>query len=104
MSSGITAYPNRRAFIGGSNARIIMGDEEAALLRLWREKRGEIEPEDLSLITSWSGVPPGRQYWTGKPRAEKTSHYLAQTFVFKHQEFLRDLSLRIWFQGKEAWY
>jgi predicted phage-related endonuclease len=45
MSSGITAYPNRRAFIGGSNARIIMGDEEAALLRLWREKRGEIEPE-----------------------------------------------------------
>jgi hypothetical protein len=25
-----------------------MGDDEAALLRLWREKRGEIEPEDLS--------------------------------------------------------
>lgn len=30
------------------NARIIMGDDEAALLRLWREKRGEIEPENLS--------------------------------------------------------
>ena len=27
---------------------IIMGDDEAALLRLWREKRGEVEPEDLS--------------------------------------------------------
>src|ERR1700692_3475720 len=39
---------NRRAFIGGSDARIIMGDDEAALLRLWREKRGEAEPEDLS--------------------------------------------------------
>jgi predicted phage-related endonuclease len=39
---------DRRYFIGGSDARIIMGDEEAALLRLWREKRGEIEPEDLS--------------------------------------------------------
>ena len=25
-----------------------MGEDEAALLRLWREKRGEVEPEDLS--------------------------------------------------------
>ena len=40
--------PNRRYFIGGSDARIIMGSDEAALLRLWREKRGEAEPEDLS--------------------------------------------------------
>ena len=39
---------NRRYFIGGSDARIIMGSEEAALIRQWREKRGEIEPEDLS--------------------------------------------------------
>ena len=35
-------------FIGGSDARIIMGSDETALLRLWREKRGEAEPEDLS--------------------------------------------------------
>ena len=39
---------DRRYFIGGSDTRIIMGDDEAALLRLWREKRGEVEPEDLS--------------------------------------------------------
>ncbi len=39
---------DRRYFIGGSDARIIMGDDEAALLRLWQEKRGEVEPEDLS--------------------------------------------------------
>ena len=39
---------HRRHFIGGSDTRIIMGDDEAALLRLWREKRGEVEPEDLS--------------------------------------------------------
>jgi hypothetical protein len=39
---------DRRYFIGGSDARVIMGDDEAALLRLWREKRGEVEPEDLS--------------------------------------------------------
>ncbi len=39
---------NRRRFIGGSDARIIMGNDEVALLRLWREKRGEVEREDLS--------------------------------------------------------
>ncbi len=39
---------NRRSFIGGSDARIIMGGDEAALLRLWCEKRGEADPEDLS--------------------------------------------------------
>jgi predicted phage-related endonuclease len=39
---------DRQFFIGGSDARIIMGDDEAALVRLWREKRGEVAPEDLS--------------------------------------------------------
>ncbi len=39
---------DRRYFIGGSDARIIMGNDEAALVRLWQEKRGEAEPEDLS--------------------------------------------------------
>src|SRR2546430_5268921 len=38
----------RRGLIGGSDARIIMDSDEGALLRLWREKRGEVEPEDLS--------------------------------------------------------
>jgi predicted phage-related endonuclease len=41
-------YETRRQFIGGSDARVIMGGDEAALIRLWREKRGETEPEDLS--------------------------------------------------------
>jgi putative phage-type endonuclease len=39
---------DRRSFIGGSDARIIMGADEATLVRLWREKRGEVGPEDLS--------------------------------------------------------
>jgi hypothetical protein len=39
---------DRRYFIGGSDARVIMGNDEPALLRLWQEKRGEVEPEDLS--------------------------------------------------------
>ncbi len=39
---------DRKHFLGGSDARTIMGTDEAALVRLWREKRGELEPEDLS--------------------------------------------------------
>jgi len=42
------SYESRRAFIGGSDARIIMGNDQAALVRLWREKRGEAEPEDFA--------------------------------------------------------
>src|SRR3984893_11300513 len=38
----------RRSFIGGSDARIIMGSDEAALIRLWQEKRREVGHEDLS--------------------------------------------------------
>ena len=51
MISNSLKFPEnlkRRAFIGGSDARIIMGADEKALQRLWREKRGEAEPEDLS--------------------------------------------------------
>jgi len=44
----ITDSRDRRSFIGGSDARIIMGKDERTLLRLWQEKRGEVEPEDLS--------------------------------------------------------
>ena len=48
QSQRITDSTHRRSFVGGSDARTIMGDDEAALLRLWREKRGEVEPQDLT--------------------------------------------------------
>jgi predicted phage-related endonuclease len=48
LNNSAVTNKSRRYFIGGSDARIIMGDDEVALLRLWREKRGEVEPEDLS--------------------------------------------------------
>src|SRR5256714_12753329 len=48
LTARIADSQNRRVFVGGSDARIIMGNDEGALLRLWREKRGELEPEDLS--------------------------------------------------------
>src|SRR4051795_8584460 len=57
---------SRRSFIGGSDARVIMGDDEAKLVRLWREKRGEVEPEDLSnnLIVQLGTAPePLNRQW-----------------------------------------
>jgi predicted phage-related endonuclease len=47
-NTGGTPNPGRRFFIGGSDARIIIGTDESALQRLWREKRGETDAEDLS--------------------------------------------------------
>ena len=41
---------DRRQYIGGSDARIIMGQDEKALHRLWQEKRGEAAPIDLSSV------------------------------------------------------
>jgi putative phage-type endonuclease len=68
---------NRRSFIGGSDARIIMGSDEASLLRLWREKRGEAEPEDLSdnLIVQLGLVTePLNRHWFER----NTGHVITQ--------------------------
>jgi predicted phage-related endonuclease len=59
----------RRSFVGGSDARIIMGDDEAALLRLWREKRGEAEPPDYSdnlLVQLGLATEPLNRRWYEK--------------------------------------
>jgi len=48
ISAPLSTKPDRRQFVGGSDARIIMSPDEAALIRLWKEKRGEAEPQDLS--------------------------------------------------------
>lgn len=50
-SVGSQSFPTasaRRPLVGGSYARIIVGGYVAALIRLWREKRCELEPEDFS--------------------------------------------------------
>jgi hypothetical protein len=41
---------DRTQFIGGSDAWIIMGKDEKATLRLWREKRGEVAAPDLPSV------------------------------------------------------
>jgi predicted phage-related endonuclease len=47
-TANLSDSAKRHTFIGGSDARIIMGEDEPALLRLWREKRGEVEARDFS--------------------------------------------------------
>lgn len=49
MSSYRRLQLSHRAFVRETDARILMGADEAALCRLWKEKRGEAEPEDVSL-------------------------------------------------------
>jgi predicted phage-related endonuclease len=67
----------RRSFIGGSDARIIMGEDEAALVRLWREKRGEVEPQDLSgnLLVQLGGVTePLNRLWYERNTGQPVTH------------------------------
>jgi len=60
---------HRRSFIGGSDARIIMGADEAALVRLWQEKRGEAGPLDYSdnlLVQLGLATEPLNRRWFEK--------------------------------------
>jgi hypothetical protein len=66
INSGRT---DRQYFIGGSDARLIMGTDEDALVRLWREKRGEAEPPDYShnlLVQLGLVTEPLNRHWYEK--------------------------------------
>jgi YqaJ-like viral recombinase domain len=66
-------------FVGGSDARVIMGSDEAALTRLWREKRGEAEPLDYSdnlIVQLGVATEPVNRRWY-----EKTTGRDVQTWV-----------------------
>src|SRR5262249_62327766 len=68
MKSGIStkSYESRSSFIGGSDARIIMSDDEATLVRLWRGKRGEAEPGGPSgklIVRLWGGNEELNRSW-----------------------------------------
>jgi hypothetical protein len=47
---------DRRYFIGGSDARIIMGNDEAALLHLWRESGAKQSPTTYRAISSFNSA------------------------------------------------
>ena len=88
----------RRAFIGGSDARVIMGDDEAALLRLWREKRGEAEPEDLSgdLLVQLGGVTEQlNRHWYEKSTGQVVSEVQRQLFHPVHRWMAATLDGRV---------
>jgi predicted phage-related endonuclease len=67
MKSTPTKAPvSRRSYVGGSDTRIIMGNDESALIRLWREKRGEAEPQDLSanlIVQLGNATEEFNRYW-----------------------------------------
>ena len=56
---GAHALFARRAGIGGSDANLLLSGDSERIARLWREKRSEIAPEDLSrvlpvMLGSWT--------------------------------------------------
>src|SRR6266700_6445449 len=56
----------RRTFICASAARIILGTDDAALVHLWKEKRGDVEPVDLSgnlLVQLGLVTEPLNRHW-----------------------------------------
>ena len=90
--------PDRRSFIGGSDARIIMGNDEAALLRLWQEKRGEIEPQDLSgdlLVQLGSATEPLNRHWFEKNTGYVVTEVQRQVFHYIHRWMAATLDGRV---------
>jgi predicted phage-related endonuclease len=89
---------DRRFFIGGSDARIIMGDDETALLRLWREKRGEIEPDDLSgdlLVQLGSVTEHLNRHWFEKNTGHAVTEVQRQVFHNIHRWMAATLDGRV---------
>jgi predicted phage-related endonuclease len=88
----------RRSFVGGSDARIILGDDEAALVRLWKEKRGEVEPEDLSsdLLVQLGGVTePLNRHWYEKNTGQTVTEVQRQLFHPVHRWMAATLDGRV---------
>src|SRR3974377_1027978 len=89
---------DRRFFIGGSDARIIMGDDEAVLLRLWREKRGEAEAEDLSgdLLVQLGAVTERlNRHWYEKNTGQVVTEVQRQVFHPVHRWMAATLDGRV---------
>ena len=86
--SSMRVNHHRRQFLGGSDARIIMGDDESALIRLWREKHGEIEPEDLSgdlLVQLGSVTENLNRHWYEKNTGHAVTEVQRQVFHAVHR-------------------
>jgi predicted phage-related endonuclease len=92
------SFRHRRAFIGGSDARIIMGEDEAALVRLWKEKRGEVDPEDLSgdlLVQLGTVTEQLNRHWYEKNTGQVVSEVQRQLFHPVHRWMAATLDGRV---------
>jgi predicted phage-related endonuclease len=95
---GMENHAQRRSFIGGSDARIIMGDDEAALHRLWQEKRGEIEPDDLSgdlLVQLGCVTEQLNRHWFEKNTGQVVTDVQQQVFHAVHRWMAATLDGRV---------
>ena len=86
MSSYVSrqVFDRSRRFIGGSECRIIMGHDEAGLIRLWQEKRGEVGPEDFSgnlIVQLGTATEDLNRTWYERNTGRSVAH--VQSFV-KH--------------------
>jgi predicted phage-related endonuclease len=91
-------HAQRRSFIGGSDARTIMGDDEAALVRLWQEKRGEVGPEDLSgdLLVQLGAVTEHlNRHWYEKNTGQVVTDVQRQVFHAIHRWMAATLDGRV---------
>src|SRR5215469_5351291 len=88
----------RIGFVGGSDARVIMGDDEAALIRLWKEKRGEVEPEDLSgdlLVQLGTVTEPLNRQWYQKNTGQAVADVQRHVFHGVHRWMAATLDGRV---------
>jgi hypothetical protein len=88
----------RRYFIGGCDARIIIGDDEASLVRLWKEKRGELEPEDLSgdlLVQLGTVTEHLNRHWYEKNTGQVVTDVQRQVFHAVHRWMAATLDGRV---------
>lgn len=89
---------HRRDFIGGSDARIIMGKDEAALIRLWQEKRAEAELEDLSgqlVVQLGTVTEPLNRRWFEKNTGQVVTDVQRQVFHAVHRWMAATLDGRV---------
>jgi predicted phage-related endonuclease len=91
-------HASRRNFVGGSDARTILGNDEAALVRIWREKRGELEPEDLSgdLLVQLGAVTEHlNRHWYEKNSGHVVTEVQRQVFHPVHRWMAATLDGRV---------
>jgi len=83
-------HETRRKYIGGSDAGTIMEANPEKLIRLWKEKRGELAPEDLSGILPvcfGTATEELNRYWfeiqnPGKKITREGEHVVSSSIPF----------------------